>query len=345
MLGMVPSQGQSVPPLRLSTKSIPSLLAVCVLALLLAGCGATVTGLGPAQGPARLDDGAGFTAADGTNVPTAIWRPPAGTPVRAVILALHGFNDYAHAFALPAPFWASRGIVTYAFDQRGFGRSPTARLWPGEEALVADAGAMVRLVARRHPGVPLYLLGESMGGAVAMLSLARDPALPVAGVVLLAPAVWRAEDIPFPGEILLETFAFLMPWNPMTPPDGLRIAPTDNRDEMAAMSRDPLMIKGTRTDAVLGLVRLMEAAAETGVPRDRPVLLLYGLRDEVVRFRSMVPLAARARRDNPRYREVWYDRGYHLLLRDRQGPRAWRDIAAFVLDPDAPTASDALNRP
>lgn len=345
MLGIVSPQGQSVPPLRLSTKSIPSLLAVCALALLPAGCGATVTGLGPAQGPARLDEGAGFIAVDGTNLPTTIWRPPAGTPTRAVMLALHGFNDYAHAFALPAPFWASRGIATYAYDQRGFGRSPTARLWPGEEALVADAGAMIRLVAGRHPGVPLYLLGESMGGAVAMLGLARDPALPVRGVVLLAPAVWRAEDIPFPGEILLETLAFLMPWNPMTPPEGMRIVPTDNRDEMTAMSRDPLMIKGTRTDSVLGLVRLMEAAAATGVPRDRPVLLLYGLRDAIVRFPPMAALAAKGRRDNPRYREVWYDRGYHLLLRDRQGPRVWRDIAAFMLHPAGPPPSDALNRP
>ncbi|WP_165837589.1 alpha/beta fold hydrolase [Zavarzinia aquatilis] len=304
-----------------------------------------MTGLGPGQGPARLDEGEGFTAADGTRLPVTIWRPPAGAPVRAVILALHGFNDYAHAFALPAPFWASRGIATYAYDQRGFGRSATARLWPGEDALVADAGAMVRLVARRHPGVPLYLMGESMGGAVAMRALGRDPGLPVAGSILLAPAVWRAEDIPFPGAFLLETMAFLMPWNPMTPPEGLRITPTDNRDEMAAMSRDPLMIKGTRTDAVLGLVRLMQAAAETGVPRDRSVLLLYGLRDEVVRFPAIAALTARARRDNPRYRENWYDRGYHLLLRDRQGPRVWRDIAAFVLDPDAPMPGDALNRP
>ncbi|MCW0182137.1 MAG: lysophospholipase [Zavarzinia sp.] len=328
------------------TRSYPCIRVVCaLLALLLAGCGATVTGLGPPLGPARLEDAASFTAQDGTMLPVMRWLPPPDVPPKAVVVALHGFNDYAHAFALPAPFWASRGIATYAYDQRGFGRSATARLWPGEDALVADAAAMIRLVARRHPGVPLYLLGESMGGAVAMRALARDAALPVRGVVLLAPAVWRAEDIPFPGEILLETFAFLMPWNPMTPPERLRIMPTDNRDELAAMSRDPLMIKGTRTDSVLGLVRLMEAAAATGVPRDRPVLLLYGLRDEVVRFPSMAPLAARGRRDNPRYREVWYDRGYHLLLRDRQGPRVWRDIAAWLMNPAGPLPGDALNRP
>src|SRR5262249_47536372 len=44
--------------------------------------------------------------------------------VRAVILALHGFNDYSHAFAMPGPLWAEQGIATYAYDQRGFGGTP-----------------------------------------------------------------------------------------------------------------------------------------------------------------------------------------------------------------------------
>src|SRR3546814_4230142 len=40
---------------------------------------------------------------------------------RAVILGLNGFNDYSNAFSEPAAYWATQGIITYAYDQRGFG--------------------------------------------------------------------------------------------------------------------------------------------------------------------------------------------------------------------------------
>ena len=52
-------------------------------------------------------------------------------PVRAVILALHGFNDYSNAFEGPGEVWAGHGIATYAYDQRGFGAAPERGLWPG----------------------------------------------------------------------------------------------------------------------------------------------------------------------------------------------------------------------
>lgn len=340
MLGMEFPQGQLVLRLR-KTSPFRAAQALALLGLVLAlgACGATVTGLGPRVTAPNLGD-SGFVAADGTRLPLERWLP-AREPPRAIVVALHGFNDYAHAFAGPAPFWASHGIATYAVDQRGFGRTSTRGLWPGTEALVDDADALVRAVAARHPGVPVFLLGESMGGAVAMLTLDRDPNLPVAGVMLLAPAVWRAEDIPFPGLILLDALAFALPWNPLTPPEGLRIQPTDNRDELDAMSRDPQMLKATRTDSLAGLVALMQAAAAAGVPRDRPVLLLYGLQDQVVRFPSIAALAARGRRDNPEFREVWYDRGYHLLLRDRRAARVWRDVSAWTERPEATPASGA----
>ncbi|PWR23093.1 alpha/beta fold hydrolase [Zavarzinia compransoris] len=303
-----------------------------VLAAALGGCGATVTGLGPRVAAPSLS-AAGFTAADGTVLPVQSWLPGGGGPAAALLLGLHGFNDYAGAFAPAAPFWAHHGIATVAYDQRGFGRSATRLLWPGTEALVEDAAAMVRLLAARHPGRPLFLMGESMGGAVALLTLARHPDLPVAGVVLLAPAVWGAEDVPFPGLLLLDIASFVMPWNRMTPPEGMRIRPTDNEDEIKAMRADPLMLKETRTDSVQGLMALMAAAAAAGVPRDRPVLLLYGLQDRIVPFEAVARLAARARAESPLFRERWYDRGYHLLLRDRRGPRVWRDILAFVRAP------------
>ena len=61
-----------------------------------------------------------YVTRDGLRLGLAQWQ--AEEP-RVIIVALHGMSDYSNAFATVAPFWAKRGITTYAYDQRGFGRS------------------------------------------------------------------------------------------------------------------------------------------------------------------------------------------------------------------------------
>src|SRR5260370_15300800 len=73
-----------------------------------------------------------YVAADGTALPLAVW-PAAGGRPKAVILGLHGFGDYRDAFEEPAEVWSKARIVTYSYDQRGFGHSPTPARSPGPE--------------------------------------------------------------------------------------------------------------------------------------------------------------------------------------------------------------------
>src|SRR5262245_37837307 len=91
---------------------------------------------------------------DGTLLPLRVWLPE-GKP-KAVILGLHGMNDYNKSFAIPAESWRRERIATYAYDQRGFGNTPQRGVWPGIDRLVADFATAVALVRARHPGVPLY---------------------------------------------------------------------------------------------------------------------------------------------------------------------------------------------
>src|SRR2546423_1814737 len=78
----------------------------------------------------------------------------------AAVVALHGMSDYSNALAMPAPWWAEHGITTYAYDQRGFGRSPPLGIWPGNAVLRRDLADFVEVVKTRHPGLPVYVLGE-----------------------------------------------------------------------------------------------------------------------------------------------------------------------------------------
>ena len=136
-----------------------------------------------------------------------IWAPhdASGEPVApwAVIVGLHGMNDYSAGFGLPAEYWAARGICVYAYDQRGFGASAGRGVWPGERSLVQDLRTACALVHARHPDVPLTVVGESMGGAVSVCAFASsDP--PIAErLVLAAPAVWGWSTQPITSAVAL----------------------------------------------------------------------------------------------------------------------------------------------
>lgn len=329
-------------------------LSILLIAASLGGCVAVSTAADHVPpGVAALDASAWLAkpqlaedrlvAPDGAALPLRHWLP-AGEP-SAVILALHGFNDYSNAFAAPGAAWARQGIATFAYDQRGFGAAPDRGRWVGARQLAADAASAAAMLRRRYPGLPLYLLGESMGGAVAILAASGRsgaPAPDIDGVILVAPAVWGRQTMSLIERIGL-WLADLMPAMTLSPRLlPVHIQPSDNIPMLRAFSADPLVIKGTRADTVNGLVDLMSAALAAGRWFDAPALILYGARDEIVPRAPMArfvdglpPRAARQQR------VALYARGYHMLLRDLDRTRPIADVAAWISDAAAPLPSGA----
>lgn len=271
---------------------------------------------------------------DGYRIGLRRWGDPGRA--RALALALHGFNDYANAFAKLGDYLAESRILTYAYDQRGFGTSASRGLWAGDAELVADLKTLVRILHRRHPDLPIYLIGESMGAAVVM---AAAPGLTeVAGLVLIAPAVWDRASMPLLQRWLLDVAADAFPETRLTG-SGLRIRPSDNTAMLRAYSADPLVIKATRIDALQGITNLMDRAAAAAPLLPAPALILYGEHDEIIPPDAYCALLADLP-DPPRApRLVLYPRGWHMLTRDLQGAWVLADIAAWLRDPDAPLPS------
>lgn len=304
---------------------VAPVLVAAVLTLGVAGCAPQRQWPGPRTVAPRLDADA-FITSDGTRLPLRVW--PAHGRARAVIVAVHGFNDYSRAFEAPARWWADRGITVYAYDQRGFGATAKPGLWGGTDLLVGDLQAVIGAVARAHPSLPLFVLGHSMGGAVAIAALAgvASPESPVKGVILAAPAVWGGSALnPF-YRLGLWLAAHIASSRKLTG-EGLDITPSDNIAMLRALGRDPLVIKETRIDALYGLVHLMGVAHGLRRALRVPVLLLYGERDEVI---PREPVDALALVLPARSQYVRYGAGYHMLLRDVQGRTVWRDILAWV---------------
>jgi acylglycerol lipase len=288
-------------------------------------------------GGARLEDDA-FVSFDGARLGLTRWEAE-GEPW-AVIVALHGMNDYANAFNLAAPEWAEAGIATYAIDQRGFGRSPGRGVWAGEALMTEDLRALCQVLRGRHPGAILAVVGESMGGAVAMTAFASDRPPDADRLVLIAPAVWGWSSQPLPYKTTLWFAARVVGSRVLQPPSFVtrKVRASDNIEELRRMGRDKLMIWGARVDALYGLVALMERGYQAPPRLRLPTAYLYGAKDQIIPEGPTAQAVARLR---PAARTAYYEAGWHLLLRDHQRSAVIGDIAAFLRDARAPWPSGA----
>jgi alpha-beta hydrolase superfamily lysophospholipase len=285
-----------------------------------------------------------FVSFDGTRLGLTRWdaTDAAGAPTEpwAVIIGVHGMNDYANAFHLAAPWWASQGVTTLAYDQRGFGRSPHRGIWAPDKLTVEDLRTIVALARRRWPNATVAVAGESLGGAVAIEAFAsRDP--PAADrLVLMSPAVWGWSSQPLTYRVALWLAERAAPRKVFNPPSWVtnHIYASDNFPELEAMGRDPLMIWGARTDALYGLVNTMQRAEKDVGALHGPTLYLYGAHDEIIPSNAALKAV---RGLPPTARTAYYRNGWHLLMRDKEGPTVWRDVLTFIRDPAAPLPSGA----
>lgn len=281
-----------------------------------------------------------FVVDDGGRLPYRRWgdaREPA-----AVVIALHGMNDHATAFRLAGPWWAEHGIVTYAYDQRGFGAAPGRGVWAGEARMVEDLRTVVALVRARHPRARIAVAGESMGGAVAISAFASERPPVADQVILLAPAVWGWSSQSLPNRASLWAAARLMGPRAVQAPDWAvrHIRATDNLIELVANGTDPLFIRATRFDALSGLVDLMESATVKLGQVRVPTLLMYGAHDKIIEKGPMRRALIRAG-DPQTLRTAWYPEGWHILNRDLHAEVVFRDVEAVLRDPNAPLPSRA----
>ena len=278
-----------------------------------------------------------FSLRSGVRLPYRDWQP-AGAP-RAVVLALHGFNDSRDAWVTLGPVLARHGILVVAPDQRGFGAAPDRGHWPGTATLLGEARQMIALLHRRYPGVKLTLMGESMGAAEAlMIGAAGDRA--VASYVLISPAVWGGQAMRAPLRWAAALGGAVAPDLRLTGHQA-HILATDNIAALIRLSNDPLTIRATRLASVAGIVRLM-GRAQTLCRAFAPAhaLVMAGGHDQLIP-KSAQARCWRAMPRDPGVVRAFYPADYHLMVLDHQRAVPIGDILAFIRHPERPIPSSA----
>ncbi|AAW61462.1 Hypothetical protein GOX1723 [Gluconobacter oxydans 621H] len=262
---------------------------------------------------------------DGAHIPLRLYPALTSSP-RGIILALHGFGDSRDAWEFAAPVFTSQGFTLAAPDIRGFGGTADRGGWSSTARLVQDTREQVLWLHTRYPGTPIHVMGESMGGAIALLLAATDTPH-ISSTILLAPA---ALDIGQPWESILGGLDLLTPhWKlDGSAVPGHRVA-SDNLKALRRMYFDPLTLHSSTIHPLYGLTLLMQAAYKAAPRARTPLLIIFGGRDQFV----LPPFTARLLRKLPPDTRIDELPGaHHLLSRDHRG--AAQDAVSWLTDPD-----------
>lgn len=249
-----------------------------------------------------------------------------GTPIRGVVVIVHGIGEHSSAYRAVVERLAPAGFALYGFDLRGHGRSPGRRgfirSWDDYRQ---DLRAFVRLVAAELPAQPLFLLGHSMGGVIALDYALRYPE-ELRGIAVLGPAVGELGISP---ARLLLARVLSQVWPTFSLPTGL---------DTSALSRDPRVVAEYRADPLVhgvGTARLGTELERTiawvqahAADLRVPLLIQHGDADRLAAPGGSRRFAANAGTADKELRE--YPGAFHQLHKDLDHEAVTTDLLAWL---------------
>lgn len=211
------------------------------------------------------------------------WLPPARA--QAIVVIVHGIHEHSGRYAHLGSWLATAGFAAYAADYRGHGRTGGRRGNIERMALIVnDLDRFVLFAAQRHPGAPVFMVGHSVGGLIA-LHWATEPGPTQPGILLDGLVVSGAAVEVMVGSALQRRLAGVL--SGLVPDLAVATLAADQK-----ISRDPEVVRSYRDDP---LVYRGKVKARTGaeilatmealparLPRlSVPLLLLHGTDDRI----------------------------------------------------------------
>ena len=266
-----------------------------------------------------------FAGSDGISLYYQAWTPSRSRP-RAAIINLHGLGDHSGLYPNLASYLPVRGLALYAYDMRGNGRSPGQRAYlKGWQEYRDDLDGFVAQVRKWEEDLPLFLLGNSLGGLV-VLDYALDRGAGVAGVIAAAPPLGRLGVPP----VLLALGRVM---SRVLPRFSLEVGM-----DLTGLARDPEVRetvladpffhrRGTArlsTEVTAAIARVQQRAVDLSVP----LLLLHGSADRMVPPDGSRSFFAKVRYPDREFRE--YPEAYHALFADINHSEVLGDLERWL---------------
>ena len=250
---------------------------------------------------------------------------PEGTP-RAVIVIAHGASEHSGRYEHVAVRLNAEGYAVYAIEHRGHGRSEGRRaLIDRLDNAVADLDGLVSIAVERHPGVQVFLLGHSMGGAIAVrYAVLHGDRL--AGLVLSGPLA-ALDAAPAAQRIAARVLSALTPGLPVVGIDSTLVS--RDPEVVQAYTSDPLVYHGKLPARTVNeLANAIEAFPEQAARITVPTLIMYGTADALCPPAGSVMLNERIGATDKTIKA--YDGLYHEILNEPEQQQVLDDMCAWL---------------
>jgi alpha-beta hydrolase superfamily lysophospholipase len=199
------------------------------------------------------------------------------------VVLVHGLAEHAGRYTHVGEYLAERGWAVHAFDYRGHGRSPGPRVHVQRfDDFLDDTAAAIEAARRRHPGLPVFLVGHSLGGLIALLYALRRPA-EIAGVAVTSPALGTHPSLrPSPPKAVLARVLSVIAPRTQFPTALDPRALSHDPEVVRAYAADPLVSHSVSARFYAAVRRAM-ADAQRDAPRLAvPALVMASSEDAVV---------------------------------------------------------------
>jgi alpha-beta hydrolase superfamily lysophospholipase len=220
-----------------------------------------------------------FDGVGGVRIVYEVWTPE--TPVRGVVVLCHGYAEHARRYDHVAERFGQAGLITYALDLRGHGRSGGKRVYLRNiSEYTADFHTLVGLATGAHPGLPIIVLGHSMGGGVVFTYGVEHPD-DYTAMVLSGPAVYAQDAVSSFMIGVAKIVGSILPGLPVEnlPADAVSRDPA----VVAAYESDPLVHHG-KLPAGIGkaLIKVGETMPQRASALTAPLLVVHGEQDKLI---------------------------------------------------------------
>jgi acylglycerol lipase len=252
------------------------------------------------------------------------WSPAGDQPVKGVVTIAHGYGEHSGRYGYVASRLTAEGYAVYAADHNGHGRSEGKIGRISVAAAIADLDQMIVSVSTaRHPEVPQFLLGHSMGGAIALrYAIAHQDRL--AGLVVSAPlaAVDGGAALKAVGKLL----GVVLPGAPLSRVDPRLVS----RDQAVvdAYIADPLNYHGPIVAAVARQFLSFESLPREVSQIKIPAILLWGTADRLCPPRGAQAVAANIGAND--FTKRTYEGLFHEIMNEPERDRVLDEIIDWL---------------
>eukprot|EP00455_Lapot_gusevi_P000182 TRINITY_DN10074_c0_g1_i4.p1 TRINITY_DN10074_c0_g1~~TRINITY_DN10074_c0_g1_i4.p1 ORF type:complete len:276 (-),score=24.18 TRINITY_DN10074_c0_g1_i4:74-901(-) len=264
-----------------------------------------------------------------------IWRSRSVKP-KALVIYVHGLNSHSGKMARHVVPFAQEGIVVCGVDMLGHGRSDGIHGYVSSmEIFLEDLHSHILQVSSRseYSELPLFLMGQSMGGLICMQYLRKHPSTPVRGFISLASLIQLSNPPSIPMVLVSKLLHWIFPEMPLLPPnpDPVKSRAFPDYETLHDERSDPLAFNGfLRIGTAVNLYNSYRDLQKNLHAIQVPMLVFHGDDDGTTHHEGSLRLVAESKSSDKKM--VLLPKARHILFREKCSHKIMTDSVAWILE-------------